>query len=73
MINDLSALSGSSSEHTKWLLDQGFKSSYTVPIHGHESLVGFLFFDADKTDYFADMIIQSLSVYSELIGALLLN
>ncbi len=73
VINDLSALSGSNSEHTKWLLDQGFKSSYTVPIHGHESLVGFLFFDADKTDYFADMIIQSLSVYSELIGALLLN
>jgi HD-GYP domain-containing protein (c-di-GMP phosphodiesterase class II) len=43
------------------------------PIHGHESLVGFLFFDADKTDYFADLIVQSLSVYSELIGALLIN
>jgi HD-GYP domain-containing protein (c-di-GMP phosphodiesterase class II) len=73
VINDLNTLANSNSEHTKWLLDNGFKSSYTVPIHGHESLVGFLFFDADKTDYFADLIIQSLSVYSELIGALLIN
>lgn len=73
VINDLEALASSNSEHTKWLLSKGFKSSYTVPIHGHESLVGFLFFDADKTDYFADIIIKSLSVYSELIGALLIN
>jgi HD-GYP domain-containing protein (c-di-GMP phosphodiesterase class II) len=73
VINDLEILSSSNSEHTKWLLEQGFKSSYTVPIHGHESLVGFLFFDADKTDYFADLIVQNLSVYSELIGALLIN
>jgi HD-GYP domain-containing protein (c-di-GMP phosphodiesterase class II) len=73
VINDLQELAGSNSEHTKWLLSQGFKSSYTVPIHGHESLVGFLFFDADKTDYFVDIIVNSLSVYSELIGALLLN
>ncbi len=73
VINDLESLSYSGAEHTKWLLDQGFKSSYTVPIHGHESLVGFLFFDADEADYFADLIVQSLSVYSELIGALLIN
>ncbi len=73
VINDLGALAGSRSEHTQWLLDQGFKSSYTVPIHGHESLIGFLFFDADEADYFADIIVKSLSVYSELIGALLLN
>jgi two-component system, response regulator RpfG len=73
IINNLEVLATSNSEHTKWLLSQGFKSSYTVPIHGHESLIGFLFFDADKTDYFADIIINSLSVYSELIGALLQN
>ncbi len=73
VINDLNVLSVSDSHHTKWLLDQGFKSSYTVPIFGHESLVGFLFFDADRPDYFANIIVQSLSVYSELIGALLVN
>jgi hypothetical protein len=43
VINDLEALADSNSEHTKWLLSQGFKSSYTVPIHGHESLVVFCF------------------------------
>ncbi len=73
IINDLRTLSGSKTEHTKWLLEKGFKSSYTVPIHGHESLIGFLFFDADEKDYFADIIVKSLSVYSELIGALLIN
>ena len=73
IINDLNVLSDSDAHHTKWLLEQGFKSSYTVPIFGHESLVGFLFFDADKPDYFANIIVQSLSVYSELIGALLIN
>ncbi len=73
VINDLEELSSSNTRHTKWLLEQGFKSSYTVPIHGHEILVGFLFFDADKTDYFADIIVKNLSVYSELVGALLIN
>jgi len=73
VINDLEVLSSSNSQHTKWLLEQGFKSSYTVPIHGHESLVGFLFFDADKIDYFADLIVKNLAVYSELVGALLIN
>ncbi len=73
VINDLEVLSSSNSQHTKWLLEQGFKSSYTVPIHGHESLIGFLFFDANKTDYFVDLIVNNLSVYSELIGALLIN
>jgi HD-GYP domain-containing protein (c-di-GMP phosphodiesterase class II) len=73
VINDLEVLGISNSEHTKWLLSQGFKSSYTVPIYAHDSLVGFLFFDADETDYFSDIIVKSLSVYSELIGALLLN
>lgn len=73
VINDLDVFVNSDSPHTKWLLEQGFKSSYTVPIFGHETLVGFLFFDADQPDFFADIIVQSLSVYSELIGALLIN
>lgn len=73
VIHDLRQLKDSNSTHTKWLLQEGFRSSYTVPLYSHDQLVGFLFFDADKPKYFDLLIIKSLNVYAELIGSILVN
>ncbi|OOZ41273.1 hypothetical protein BOW53_04655 [Solemya pervernicosa gill symbiont] len=73
VVEDLEVFASSKSKHSQWLLKSGFRSSYTVPLFSHEQLLGFLFFDADKPNYFADLIINSLAIYSELIGAILIN
>ncbi len=73
IIEDLRVFEGAESKHCQWLLSAGFKSSYTLPLFGHDYLLGFLFFDALKPNYFDDLIVKSLNVYAELIEALLLN
>ena len=71
--NDLSKFSGSTSTHSQWLIQAGFKSSYTVPLFGHDRFLGFLFFDSDKPNYFSKQKLISLNVYSKLLEAILQN
>lgn len=72
IINDLSQLP-QTSEHTRRLIASGYRSSYTVPIYqSSENLLGFLFFDADKTDYFTPELAHHLDVYAELLTAVVL-
>lgn len=73
VIEDLTTLKNSPSAHTQWLINEGFRSSYTIPMYGHEQLIGFLFFDADKPRYFDQIIVKSLDVYAELITSVLVN
>lgn len=71
VIQDMEKLPDSNAFHTQWLLDTGFRSSYTVPLYGGDQLVGFLFFDSSRTDYFTDSVVRQLAVYSELICSLI--
>lgn len=73
IIDDLTTLNSSNSAHTQWLLKQGFRSSYTVPLFGHDQLIGFLFFDADKPRYFDQLIVKTIDVYADLICSVLIN
>ena len=69
---------------TRWLVEHGYRSSYTVPVYAADALVAFLFFDsvvegeftAEVTDYldiFADLVTQlyllRMSVVRTLLGA----
>ena len=73
IIDDLKELEGSSSAHSRWLLDEGFRSSYTLPLFADDALIGFLFFDADVPRYFDHIVIETMRVYSDLIGSVLLS
>lgn len=73
ILQQLGELTDSSSLHARWLRESGFRSSYTVPLFGYEALIGFLFFDATEEHYFTPTIVATLTVYSELIGAILIN
>jgi len=73
VIEDLENIRDSLSPHTQWLVHEGFRSSYTVPMYGHDHLIGFLFFDADRPKYFDELLIQSLNIYAELVTSLLIN
>ena len=73
VIQNLESISDSRSSHTQWLIDSGFKSSYTVPLFSGDKLNGFLFFDSEKADYFTEPVTHSLVIYAELINSTLVR
>ncbi|MBP9713094.1 MAG: HD-GYP domain-containing protein [Sterolibacterium sp.] len=71
IIDDLAALSGSPSEHTRRILAAGYKSSYTSPLYAGDQLLGFLFFDSQEAAYFRQNVTMQLDTYAQLIAALI--
>ncbi|MEO0002852.1 MAG: hypothetical protein RLZZ22_544, partial [Pseudomonadota bacterium] len=57
--------------HTQWLLAQGYRSSYTLPLFEREQLLGVLFFDALEPAVFTPEACDRLRPYAALIGMLL--
>lgn len=55
-------------QHTAWLLEQGYQSSFTIPIFNNESIIGFLFYDSTKADAFGSAVQRDLVLYSNLIN-----
>jgi HD-GYP domain-containing protein (c-di-GMP phosphodiesterase class II) len=72
VVEDLGKFKNSTSMHSRWLLREGFRSSYTVPLFGHNKFLGFLFFDADVPGFFESITVQSLRVYAELVSTFVL-
>jgi HD-GYP domain-containing protein (c-di-GMP phosphodiesterase class II) len=73
VVDDLGEFADSDSVHSQWLIEAGFKSSFTTPLYGRDHLLGFLFFDSFKEQYFVGQRLKSFKVYSELLEAILLN
>jgi HD-GYP domain-containing protein (c-di-GMP phosphodiesterase class II) len=73
VIHDLSIFKDSEAEHTKKILEQGYQSSYTVPLIFNEVLRGVLFFDSYQKAYFSEAVITELDVYSHLISSIVAN
>ena len=71
VIDDLALLAGSPSEHTRRVLEKGYRSSFTVPVFQNEALLGFLFFDAKEPSYFVAERIRRLGVYADLLASVL--
>jgi HD-GYP domain-containing protein (c-di-GMP phosphodiesterase class II) len=70
IINDLSLFSKGEREHTKSILEQGYRSSYTVPMYIQNSFSGFVFFNSYQSDCFMPEVLQSLDVFAHLISAI---
>ena len=72
VIDDMQVeLHGHGHAHTEWLLAQGYRSSYTLPLFDHESLIGLLFFDALTPSAFQPLVCDRLRPYASLIAMLL--
>lgn len=46
VIDDISAVVRPDSQHSQWLLAQGYRSSFTVPMVDNGAFLGFVFFDS---------------------------
>jgi len=61
LIRDIGKTLRENSQHSQWVLNQGYKSSFTVPIYNKGELLGLVFFDSNEVDMF------DLSIQKELI------
>lgn len=62
VISEIRAEIGPNSAHSRWLLEQGYRSSFTVPMYGGDALLGFIFFDASEPDVFRPPVQRDLAL-----------
>ncbi len=55
-------------EHSRWLLQQGYQSSYTVPMYDAGGFMGLIFFDSLHSHAFTEAVQRDLLVYATLIN-----
>lgn len=67
VISEIRAEIGANSRHSEWLLEQGYRSSFTVPMFAGGALLGFIFFDAMQPDVFVPSVQRDLALYCNLI------
>lgn len=68
VLDDIEQVLQSNSAHTAWLLEQGYRSSFTVPIYDGSSLLGFVFFDSRQRGAFSPQMQRDLVLYASLIN-----
>lgn len=68
VIHDIPASVQGQSHHSRWLREQGFQSSYTVPLFFQGEFEGVLFFDSAQPAAFTPEVTQRLDVYARMVG-----
>jgi HD-GYP domain-containing protein (c-di-GMP phosphodiesterase class II) len=54
--------------HSRRLLDEGYRSSYTIPIYHHDTFVGFIFFNAREPGFFNDETLPILGFAARVVA-----
>ena len=73
VIHDLEALGPRGGQHTRCLLERGYRSSYTMPFYEGDQLCGFVFYDSLQEGMFTPTTVRYLSVFSNLTSLLVLK
>lgn len=60
-------------KHSAWVLEQGYKSSFTVPMYDQGSFIGFLFYDSVKLAAFTNEVQRDLVLFSNIINMTLVR
>lgn len=68
VIDDLVAALDPRVAHSKWVLDQGYRSSFTAPMFEGKGLLGFVFFDSRETAAFSGTPARVLRVFANLVN-----
>ena len=68
VVNNLAIFSQGEKEHIRSILEQGYRSSYTVPMFFNGSISGFIFFNSYAPDVFVEEVLNGLDVFAHLIS-----
>ena len=73
VLDDLPAALSPDRPHSAWLLAEGYRSSFTVPMRDRGAFIGFLFFDSRQPRAFSADAQQTLAFFADLITLLVSN
>lgn len=68
VIDDIPSSLPTDTTHSRYVRDEGYLSSFTVPIYAGEDFLGFVFFDARETGVFSTDLQRDLILYCQLIA-----
>ena len=69
LIKDIPSALTNEVAHTRYVVDEGYLSSYTLPMHSHGAFLGVIFFDARVRDAFSTELRRELDLYAQVITA----
>ncbi len=73
VINDLTESDCAGAEHTRRILGEGYRSSYTSPMFQEGALIGFLFFNSYASHAFRDELVGYLDMFGHLVSMVIIN
>lgn len=73
VLDEIAVVLGSDTDHSRWLKEQGYRSSFTVPIYDQGKLLGFIFFDSMQPAAFKPEVQRDLVLYTSLITMAITN
>lgn len=73
VIDDIQSVLRPVNRHTEWLLDQGYQSSFTVPIYDRSRFLGFVFYDSMQSGAFTTRMQRDLVLFANLINMTISN
>lgn len=68
ILDDMGEYSDSDKEHTKRILELGYKSSYTMPMFFDDAFYGFVFFDSSEPRRFQPEVLAHLDPLGRLLA-----
>ncbi len=71
MLDNIPAAVRGNTQHSAWLLKEGYRSLLTVPLLDKGSFIGFLFFDSLKPATFTETVQRKLSLIASPINMLI--
>ncbi len=69
VIDDLTVFASSPHEHSRRLLEKGYRSSYARALRDGDRLRGFLFFDAREPGYFRKEVRERLAIFGGMVAS----
>lgn len=73
VVNDLSVFAAGTHEHTRRIAEQGYQSSYTMPMYHEGRLFGFLFFNSYDPDSFGEEVLRQIDPFGHLIALTIIS
>lgn len=59
--------------HSRYVLEEGYRSSFTVPLYHQDEFLGFVFFDSRASDTFTGPVQRELVLYAGLLAMAIVN
>lgn len=73
IVNDLDVFKDGRHEHSRRIAEQGYGSSYTMPMHYNGDFFGFIFFNSYEKNCFHPRILHDLDLFGHLISLLIIS